>query len=71
MLPVNSLVASYAPYPLANVEVARIRIRIISLTKGWAKDIISPLGCISPVEGRFVSMWGLLVAPVSTKAYIR
>ncbi len=28
------------------------RNRNISLTKGWAKDIISPLGCSSPVERR-------------------
>ena len=31
--------------------VSEIEIINISLTKGWAKDIISPLGCNSPVEG--------------------
>ncbi len=30
----------------------RNRIEIYPLQKGWAKDIISPSGCNSPVEGR-------------------
>ncbi len=42
----------------------------ISLTKGWAKDTISPLECNSHVERRCMHV-GPIVAPISTMTYIK
>ena len=55
---------------ISRTSPCRNRNRNISLTKGWAKDIISPLGCNSPVKEGCMHV-GPIVAPISTMACIK